>query len=176
MRRTPRWAAIAAVLIAGTALYACDNLSVQKKDNTWRPTQALPDLKLWPLTPPAHTIALADVPAKPPPLSLALLERGRQRFDIYCAPCHSPLGDGHGRIVERGFPAPPSFLTGKLRKIKFQQIYDTITHGHGIMYSYASRVMPRDRWAIAAYIRALTQSQDTPLAALSPTQQAELPK
>lgn len=176
MRRTPRWTAIAAVLIAGTALYACDNLSVQKKDNTWRPAQAMPDLKLWPLSPPAHTIALADVPVKPPPLSLALLERGQQRFDIYCAPCHSPLGDGHGRIVERGFPAPPSYHIERLRKAPFQHFYDVITHGYGIMYSYASRVAPRDRWAIAAYIRALQQSQDTPLAALSPKERAELPQ
>ncbi|MGH7097381.1 MAG: c-type cytochrome [Stellaceae bacterium] len=170
------WSKIALNVILPQLLWFRRILSVQKKDNTWRPAQALPDLKLWPPTPPAHTIALADVPVKPPPLTLALLERGRQRFDIYCAPCHSPLADGHGRIVERGFPAPPSFLTGKLRKVKFQQIYDAITHGHGIMYSYASRVMPRDRWAIAAYIRALEQSQDTPLAALSPKEQAELSK
>jgi mono/diheme cytochrome c family protein len=171
-----RLVVIAALLLAGTALSTCDNLSVQPKNQTWRPTETMPALKLWPLSPPAHTVAFDDAPVKPPPLSLALLERGRQRFDIYCAPCHSPLGDGHGRIVERGFPAPPSFFKASLMKARFQHFYDVITYGHGIMYSYASRVAPRDRWAIAAYIRALQQSQHTPLAALSPQQQARLPK
>jgi mono/diheme cytochrome c family protein len=169
-------AAFAALLLAGMALYACDNLSVQPKDRTWRPTETTPAIKLWPISPPAHTIARNDVPVPPPPLTLALLERGRQRYNIYCAPCHSPLGDGHGRIVERGFPAPPSYFKPGLMKASFKHFYDVITYGHGIMYSYASRVAPHDRWAIAAYIRALQQSQNTPVAALSPRQQAQLPK
>jgi mono/diheme cytochrome c family protein len=177
MRRPVRQlAAAAALLLAGMGLYACDNLSVQPDDKTWRPSEAMPAIKVWPISPPPHTIARNDVTVPPPPLTLALIERGRQRYDIYCAPCHSPLGDGHGRIVERGFPAPPSFFEKKLLKMSFQHFYDVITHGHGIMYSYASRVMPRDRWAIAAYIRVLQHSQDTPVAALSPTQQALLPK
>jgi mono/diheme cytochrome c family protein len=171
----PRAAAVA-LLSAGIALSACDNLSVQPKDRAWRPTETMPAIKLWPLSPPAHTIARDDVPAPAPPLSLALLERGRQRFDIYCALCHSPLGDGHGRIVERGFPAPPSFFEPKLLKASFRHFYDVITYGHGIMYSYAGRVAPDDRWAIAAYIRVLQQSQHTPVAALSPQQLAKLPK
>jgi mono/diheme cytochrome c family protein len=168
--------AAAALLLAGTILLACDNQSVQPKDRTWRPTETMPAIKLWPLSPPAHTVARDDVPVPAPRLTLALLERGRQRFDIYCAPCHSPLGDGHGRIVERGFPAPPSFFEPKLLKMSFQHFYDVITYGHGIMYSYASRVAPDDRWAIAAYIRALQQSQHAPVAALSPQQLAQLPK
>ncbi|HJU17487.1 MAG TPA: cytochrome c [Stellaceae bacterium] len=168
--------AILAALLAGTALTGCDNLSVQPKDKTWRPADSMPSLALWPPAQPAGTIARDAGPVPPPPLTLALLERGRQRFDIYCAPCHSPLGDGHGRIVERGFPAPPSFYSAKLRKMSFQRFYDVITHGYGVMYSYADRVAPHDRWAIAAYIRTLQQSQTTALAALSPQQRKELPK
>ena len=169
-------AAAIALLLTGMALSACDNLSVQPKDRAWRPTETMPAIKLWPLSPPAQTLARADAPVPAPRLTLALLERGRQRFDIYCAPCHSPIGDGHGRIVERGFPAPPSFFKPGLMKASFQHFYDVITHGHGIMYSYASRVAPDDRWAIAAYIRVLQQSQHTPVAALSPKQLAKLPK
>lgn len=176
MRRRPQLAASLALLLAGTALAACDNLSVQPKDRTWRPTETFPALKSWPLSPPAHTIARNDAPTKPPPLTLALLLRGRQRFDIYCAPCHSPLGDGRGRVVERGFPAPPSYFEKRLMKAGFQHFYDVITYGHGIMYSYADRVAPRDRWAIAAYIRALQHSQSVPVSALSPQQLAKLPK
>jgi mono/diheme cytochrome c family protein len=174
--RRPHLAVTALPLFAGTVLCACDNLSVQPKDRTWRPADAMPDLKTWPLSPPAHTIARDDMSAKPPPLSLALLERGQQRFDIYCAPCHSPLGDGHGRVVERGFPAPPSYYSKALRTASFQHFYDVITHGYGIMYSYADRVAPRDRWAIAGYIRTLQQSRDTPVASLSPQERARLPK
>ena len=165
-----------ALLLAGMALSACDNLSVQPKDRAWRPTETMPAIARWPLSPPAHTVARDDVRVPAPPLNLALLERGRQRFDIYCAPCHSPTGDGHGRIVERGFPAPPSFFEAKLLKASFQHFYDVITYGHGIMYSYASRVAPDDRWAIAAYIRVLQQSQHAPVTTLSPQQLAKLSK
>lgn len=172
-----RRAAVLAALFGLTALLSgCDNLSVQPKDRTWRPADRALDKKLWPLSPPAHTVALDDVAVKAPPLTLALLQRGRQRFDIYCAPCHSPLGNGEGRVVERGFPAPPSYFEKRLRKASFQHFYNVITYGHGVMYSYASRVAPRDRWAIAAYIRALQQSQHTPISALSPKQRAQLPQ
>lgn len=164
-------------LLAATALLSgCDNLAVQPKDRSWRPAANQPASPIWPLRPPAHTVALDDVPTKPPPLTLALLQRGQQRFDIYCAPCHSPLGDGHGRVVERGFPAPPSYDSARLRRAPFQHFYNVITHGYGVMYSYAGRVTPRDRWAIAAYIRVLQQSQHTPVAALSTTERAKLPK
>jgi mono/diheme cytochrome c family protein len=89
-----------------------------------------------------------------------MLERGRDRFNIYCAPCHGRLGDGAGIIVKRGFSAPPSFHIDRLRKEPEGHFYDVITNGHGAMYSYASRVPPQDRWAITAYIRALQFSQN----------------
>lgn len=103
------------------------------------------------------------IPAAPaarrPARTLALLERGRQRFDIYCAPCHSPAGDGDGMVARRGFPHPPSYHTDRLRKAPDQHLYDVITNGYGIMYPYADRVAPEDRWAIVEYIRALQLSQ-----------------
>jgi mono/diheme cytochrome c family protein len=94
-----------------------------------------------------------------PALTLALLERGQQRYRIYCTPCHSELGDGNGMVVQRGFPHPPSYHSDRLRQAATQHFYDVITHGYGAMYSFAARVAPDDRWAIAAYIRALQLSQ-----------------
>jgi mono/diheme cytochrome c family protein len=92
----------------------------------------------------------------------ALLARGRERFDIYCAPCHSRLGDGDGMVARRGFPHPPSYHIDRLRNAPDRHFYDVITNGYGVMYPYADRVGPEDRWAIVAYIRALQLSQDPP--------------
>jgi hypothetical protein len=100
---------------------------------------------------------LADV--LPFPVDRAVLERGQGRFRIFCTPCHGELGNGQGMIVRRGFNPPPSFHTDELRKKPVGHYFDVMTRGYGTMYSYASRVAPRDRWAIAAYIRALQLSQ-----------------
>ena len=86
-------------------------------------------------------------------------ERGRERYNIYCSPCHDYTGGGHGMIVQRGFPAPPSFHIDRLRQAPAGHFFDVMTNGFGAMYSYASRVAPEDRWRIAAYIRALQLSQ-----------------
>jgi mono/diheme cytochrome c family protein len=110
-----------------------------------------------------------------PPLTLALIERGQDRYRIYCAPCHSELGDGHGMIVQRGFPLPPSFQLDRLRKAPPQYFYDVMTQGYGVMYSFADRVEPNDRWAIAAYIRALQRSEGAPQADLPATEPKALP-
>ena len=95
----------------------------------------------------------------PPPLDAALLERGRQRYDAICTPCHGYTGHGDGMVVQRGFPAPPSYHEDRLRAAPAAYFVDVITRGYGVMYAYANRVEPRDRWAIAAYIRALQRSQ-----------------
>jgi len=95
----------------------------------------------------------------PMPVTHQLLSRGQQRFDIYCAVCHGATGAGNGMIVQRGFPAPPSFHEERLHAAPVGHFVDVITNGYGVMYSYASRVAPEDRWAIAAYIRALQLSQ-----------------
>jgi hypothetical protein len=103
-------------------------------------------------------------------ITRADLERGRERYNIYCTPCHDYVGSGHGMIVQRGFPPPPSFHTDRLRNAPAGHFFDVITNGLGSMYSYAARVEPEDRWRIAAYIRALQLSrqatmQDAPGAA-----------
>jgi cytochrome c len=98
----------------------------------------------------------AEVPF---PVNRSVLERGRDRYGIYCAPCHGQTGDGRGMIVMRGFSPPPSLSSQELREAPVGHFFDVITHGHGAMYSYAARVEPRDRWAIAAYIRVLQLSQ-----------------
>jgi mono/diheme cytochrome c family protein len=97
--------------------------------------------------------------ANPAPVDMALLERGKQRFEIFCAPCHGYEGDGNGAIVRRGFPRPPSYYEPRLMRADARLFFNTISNGYGVMYSYASRVPPHDRWAIAAYIRALQQSR-----------------
>jgi mono/diheme cytochrome c family protein len=91
-----------------------------------------------------------------------LLQRGQERFNIYCSPCHSRIGDGQGMIAQRGFTLRRpvgNYHTDRLRKMPMGHFYDVITNGYGAMYSYASRIEPQDRWAIAAYIRALQLSQ-----------------
>jgi len=97
----------------------------------------------------------------PFPVTSELLARGQQRFDIYCAPCHSRVGDGNGVVPSRGFPRkPPSYHIERLRKAPLGYFFDVITNGFGAMPDYASQIAPRDRWAIVAYIRALQLSQD----------------
>ncbi len=89
----------------------------------------------------------------------ALLSRGRNRFEIYCTPCHGRVGDGQGMVVQRGYKQPSSYHIDRLRGVEDGYFYDVITNGFGKMSSYASQVKPRDRWAIVAYIRALQLSQ-----------------
>src|ERR1700722_6146211 len=95
----------------------------------------------------------------PFPITRADIERGRQRYNIYCTPCHDYTGNGAGMIVQRGFPPPPSFHIQRLREAPAGHFYEVITNGYGVMYSYAARVEPADRWRIAAYIRALQMSE-----------------
>lgn len=101
-----------------------------------------------------------------PEMTRALLDRGRERFDIFCSPCHGRSGYGEGIIVQRGFPQPPSFHSERLRQAPARHIVEVISDGYGVMYSYAARVPPADRWAIAAYVRALQLSQHADVAAL----------
>jgi mono/diheme cytochrome c family protein len=103
-----------------------------------------------------------------------LLDRGQERFDVYCSPCHGRLGDGEGMISHRGFKLrrpPGNYHTDRLRKMPAGHFYDVITNGYGSMFSYASRVEPQDRWAIVAYIRALQLSQHASAADAARAQQ-----
>jgi hypothetical protein len=95
----------------------------------------------------------------PIPVTRAVLERGQERFNIYCSPCHGRSGYGLGMIVRRGFKRPPSYHIDRLREIQIGYFYDIISNGFGAMADYSAQIAPRDRWAIAAYIRVLQYSQ-----------------
>ncbi|HKR85396.1 MAG TPA: cytochrome c [Terriglobales bacterium] len=94
------------------------------------------------------------------PVNQATLERGRERYDIYCAPCHSRLGDGNGMVPQRGYRHPPTYHQDRLRKAPLGYFFDVITNGFGAMPDYAMQVTPEDRWKIVVYIRALQLSQN----------------
>ncbi len=140
-------------LMLAPALLGCSDMSEQPKQKAYRPL-------VGPAQTPPNTVTFMERPSNPPPVTLALLERGQERFRIFCTPCHSELGDGRGMIVQRGFPSPPSYHIERLRAAPTSHFYDVITDGFGAMYSFAARVPPADRWAIAAYIRALQRSQN----------------
>jgi mono/diheme cytochrome c family protein len=95
----------------------------------------------------------------PIPVDLAVLRRGQERFNIYCSVCHGRTGVGDGMIVERGYKRPPTYHTDRLRGLPVGHFFEVITQGYGVMPSYATQVAVDDRWAIAAYIRALQLSQ-----------------
>ena len=140
--------------------------------------------------PPPHTIARGHLDADevfytgkigtnlvttfPFPITREVLLRGEERFDIYCAPCHGRTGDGDGMIRQRGYPAPPSYHIDRLRQAPVGHFFDVMTHGYGVMYSYAARVEPSDRWAIAAYIRALQLSHNATLSNVPDKERAQL--
>jgi mono/diheme cytochrome c family protein len=110
----------------------------------------------------------------PMPVTRALLVRGHERFDIFCSPCHGRLGDGRGMVVQRGYKQPSSYHVERLRQAPIGYIFDVMTNGFGTMPSYAPQVPAEDRWAIAAYIRALQLSQHYDAAKLSPEERARL--
>ena len=133
---------------------------------------------------PAHTVARGDqrvglaysgldaankpVDRLPFPVTRELLERGRQRFDIFCSPCHDRLGTGRGMIVRRGYKQPSSYHIERLRNAPVGYFVNVMTEGFGVMPSYAPQIPVEDRWAIAAYIRVLQYSQNARLAELPP--------
>jgi mono/diheme cytochrome c family protein len=100
----------------------------------------------------------------PFPVTRQVLDRGQQRFNIYCAPCHGLLGDGNGIITQRGLRHPPSYHIDRLRQAPVGHFYDVITRGFGAMQDYSAQISPHDRWAIIAYIRALQLSQHATVA------------
>jgi mono/diheme cytochrome c family protein len=115
-----------------------------------------------------------DAAVYPFPIDDAVMERGRGRFNIYCSPCHSRTGDGNGMVVQRGYRRPPSLHIQRLLDAPPGHFFDVITNGFGAMPDYASQIRVADRWAIAAYIRALQLSQHAPIADLSPDSRRNL--
>jgi len=147
---------------------ACDDMSHQPKGLDSRPTPGLTNP-----TPPAGTVARGQLEAQAqlldrPPMSEALLVRGEERYRIYCTPCHGLSGLGDGRVVQRGFPAPPAFTEQRLRDAPDTYLLQVIAEGHGLMYGYAARVAPMDRWAIVAHLRVLQLSQHAEVVKLPP--------
>ncbi len=151
------------LLLAGCGL----SMTEQRKYTTYAPAQLWPDgTSARPI--PDQTVARIDSErakeiSNPPAVTPALVKRGRERFNIYCSPCHGLDGKGDGIVAERGFPHPPSYFEPRLLAAPAATFFNAITNGYGVMYSYADRVEPHDRWAIIAYIRALQLSQNATL-------------
>jgi mono/diheme cytochrome c family protein len=124
----------------------------------------------------AMSPAANESKATAPPFALTplALDRGQERFNIYCSPCHGRLGYGDGMVVQRGFLAPPSYHIDRLRQAPVGHFYDVMTNGFGAMPNYADKVAPQDRWAVAAYIRALQLSQHATVNDASPDGRAKL--
>ncbi|ANN72363.1 c-type cytochrome [Bordetella bronchialis] len=181
--RAIRWAAAVALALAlGGCERAAQNMYDQPRGKPYRASALFADGAMS-RTPPADTQPYSrgsradtssgregrdevarDARARsatslPETIAPAMLKQGQTLYGVYCLPCHSPAGDGDGRIVERGFPAPPSYHDDRLRKVADRHIYDVISDGYGVMASYGNRIRPEDRWAIVAFVRALQLSQ-----------------
>ena len=115
-----------------------------------------------------------DAETYPFPITADILQRGRERFAIYCQPCHSPQGDGNGIVVQRGMKRPPSWHIERLQKAPPGYIFGVITNGFGAMYDYSERIKVEDRWAIVAYVQTLQASQNTKAEELTPAERQKL--
>jgi mono/diheme cytochrome c family protein len=115
-----------------------------------------------------------DATVFPFPIDARVMARGRERYDIYCAPCHGRTGEGDGMIVRRGYRRPPTFHQDRLRGSPFGHFFDVITNGFGAMPDYASQIRVDDRWAIVAYVRALQVSGYTTVADVPPDRRGSL--
>lgn len=162
--------AAAGLIFAGGCRYLKQDMATQPKNLPLTPSSFFADGRSErPLL--DNTVArgsLADdaffVPkesnAFPLPVNQELLDRGQNRFKIFCTPCHGLQGDGNGMIAMRGMKHPPSYHQDRLRQATNGYLYDVITNGFGAMFGYSAQIPPRDRWAIIAYVRALQLSRD----------------
>ncbi len=166
-----------AVLLLATVLaaIACrQDMHDQPKYRPLRPSAFFPDGRA---SRPRieDTVARGELAtAEQPPTTAALLARGRERYDVFCSPCHDRVGNGGGMIVERGFRRPPSFHLDRLREAPDTHFFAAITDGFGVMPSYAAQIPSADRWAIVAYVRALQLSQHAGLADAPPPERERL--
>lgn len=158
-------------------LASCDEMTHQPKYGAYAKSALFADGKAM-QAPPDGAVArddpAADADLTPPAMTLALLQRGEARYNIYCSPCHDAAGSGQGTVPDRGFPHPPSFHTDRLRQVSASYMVSVIRNGHGVMYPFADRITPADRWAIVGYIRALQFSQHAAFAALPAALQTKL--
>jgi hypothetical protein len=180
--RNSAWFAAALILgLCGIGLAGCgyslrQDMANQPRQNPLSPSTFFPDGRsARPL--PDNTVARGEIAddeilvpkdsnAFPLPLTPELLERGQERYEIFCSPCHGLQGDGQGLVTMRGMKHPPSFHQDRLRAEPNGYLYDVVTNGFGAMYAYSAQIPPRDRWAIIAYVRALQLSRNAHLADL----------
>ena len=176
--RSAAGAAAAGALLLAVAGCGDQNMTHQARYEAYEEAPLLPG-NMANQQPAPGTVARGELAyratlAERPPMTAALLARGRERFNVFCTPCHGDVGDGRGMIVQRGFPQPPSYHIERLRNAPESYFVTVITDGFGVMYAYADRVPPADRWAIAAYIRALQLSQMARVADLGPEDRRRL--
>jgi mono/diheme cytochrome c family protein len=181
------------LILAGTALIvsACtQKMALQPYNRPYTPSDVFSDRSsARPL--PADTVASGHVQDDsllftgkdangqdstefPFPVTRDVLQRGHDRFEIYCVPCHGYTGDGDGLIVQRGFNPPPSYNSDRLRQAPVGHFFDVVSNGFGAMPSYAAQIPVQDRWAIIAYIRALQLSQNASIDDATPEGRAQL--
>jgi len=169
----------AAILLATLVLAGCENtlrqdMANQPRVNPLAPSEFFADgrserpaIENTVARGSLETDALSAVPkdsnAFPLPLTKELLQRGQERYGIFCAPCHGAAGNGLGMVAIRGMKHPPSFHDDRLRAEPNGYLYDVVTNGFGAMYSYSAQIPPRDRWAVIAYVRALQLSRNAPV-------------
>jgi cytochrome c5 len=187
MRSKPSLLAVAALCALGFA--GCENtlrqdMANQPRQNPLSPAPFFPDdrserplmdntVMHGSLQDDALTIP-KDSNAFPLPVNMELLQRGQQRYTIFCTPCHGIQGDGLGMVAMRGMKHPPSYHQERLRNEPVGYLYDVVTNGFGAMYGYSSQIPPRDRWAIIAYMRALQVSRNAPVGELPAALQEKL--
>jgi mono/diheme cytochrome c family protein len=116
----------------------------------------------------------ADADVFPFPVDAAMMARGRERYDIHCSPCHGRTGQGDGMVVRRGYRRPPTYHQDRLRNAPVGHFFDVMTNGFGAMPDYAAQISVDDRWAIAAYIRALQLSEHATIADVPPAERGTL--
>ena len=180
---SPRWRLWGCVMIFASLLMGCDmDMARQPRFDPFEASDFFPDRRSA-RQPVPGTVARGQLRADehlyrgktngktattfPFPVTRKVMERGRERYDIYCAVCHDHVGMGRGMAVQRGFPPPPSLHTPRLRAAQPGYFFDVITNGFGVMRSYKAQIAPQDRWAITAYMRALQLSQNAKLGDLS---------
>ncbi|SFE70239.1 cytochrome c [Methylobacterium sp. 13MFTsu3.1M2] len=180
VRRTARRAGPRALLacLALAQLAACGeaDMADQARAKTWDKNPFFPR-EITMRQPVAGTVPRID-PARAAPqpqaISRALLDQGRERYGVFCTPCHGQDGRGAGMIVARGFPSAGDLTAGPVRAASASDLYDAISNGRKAMFGMAQMIPSADRWAIVAYVRALQLSQDAPVASLPEADRARL--
>jgi hypothetical protein len=180
--------AAALVFVCGIGLAGCGSLrqdmANQPRQNPLSPSSFFADGRSE-RTLPENTVARGEIAnddllvpkdsnAFPLPLTPELLQRGQERFGIFCSPCHGLQGNGEGMVAMRGMKHPPSFHQERLRQVPNGYIYDVVSNGFGAMYGYSAQIPPQDRWAIIAYVRALQLSRNAHVPDLPPDLQEKL--